>query len=99
MPDGCPLFSVQAMIVKSKLLRRGLWLLLLLLLLLAHALQLLVDLLRGLNSVRRFRLGSIRRGRSGGGRSSAGWRVDLIGRTRGLRSRLRNLDGWSLSWL
>jgi hypothetical protein len=58
MPSAAPFFLPQGTLAKKKLLRRGLWLWLWLrLLLLAHALQLLVDLLRCFDSIGGFGLG------------------------------------------
>ena len=96
---AAPFFLSQATIAKKRLLRRGLWLRLgLRLLLLAHALQLLVDLLRCFDSIGGFGLGGVGRRGSGGG-ASARRRVDLVGRPRGLGYGLRDLDGRSLSRL
>ena len=104
MPMAAPLFLPQGMITKKKLLRRSLWLWLrlwrrlLLLLLLAHALQLLVDLLRRFDPIGGFGLGGV--GWRGSGRgASARRRVDLVGRPRELGCGLRDLDRRSLSRL
>ena len=98
---AAPLFLPQGMITKKKLLRRGLRLRLwlrLLLLLLAHALQLLVDLLWRFDPIGGFGLGGVSWRGSGRG-ASARRRVDLVGRPRELGCGLRDLDRRCLSRL
>src|ERR1700744_4386413 len=96
MPIGCPVFFARVPLLGLGLL--GLSLRLLGLLLLAHALELLVDLLRCLDSVRRLRLSC------GGGRcfGRGSW-IDWWSSTWGWPFRLRREShgcGWvRIAWL